>query len=561
VTLPEAAVAQPIPLPPDFLVYFEPGEDQLLWHRDRGHHPQQVATFEGEFVASAVGHGVTHAMHLYGAPIDRMAVRVLHGYTYEAMVPAAGTPEELAARGRVAEARVAEVIGRLGEQWEQGWLPEIREHLRAMEASDPRAVSEAGLLAMLDDYEARLRRLWEIHFEIVVPAYVAVSEFDELYRDLFDAEGFDAYRLLHGFPTKTFEVGRDLWRLSRLALESPEVTLVLDTEAAVDVPSRLEQLPAGRTFLTELSRHLAEYGHRTSNWGLSTPSFIEDPRPVLKVLKDYVGQPHGADPGRELERLVAEREAAVADARERLQGYPAPVVDQFEAMLEAAQVGLRLTEDHGFYIDAYAVSLACELLSEVGERFAAAAVIAHPDDVLMLRGEEVRDALADLTRSELHGRVAERRKHLARYATVDAPAMLGTLPAGPPPESPFTRLAAKFSGVPAGEAEPGVVRGASGSAGTATGVARVVRSLAEAGRLSAGEILVAETTAPPWTPLFGVAAAVVTETGGILSHSAVVAREYGIPAVVGAFGATTAIKDGDVIEVDGDAGTVRVVAP
>jgi phosphoenolpyruvate synthase/pyruvate phosphate dikinase len=105
------------------------------------------------------------------------------------------------------------------------------------------------------------------------------------------------------------------------------------------------------------------------------------------------------------------------------------------------------------------------------------------------------------------------------------------------------------------------VRGASGSAGTATGVARVVHSLAEAGRLSAGEILVAETTAPPWTPLFGVAAAVVTETGGILSHSAVVAREYGIPAVVGASGATTAIKDGDVIEVDGDAGTVRVVEP
>ena len=562
-TVPEAAVAQPIPLPSDFLVYFEPGEDQLLWQRDRGHFPHQVTTFEGEFIANAVGHGLTHAMRHYDAPIDRMAVRILHGYAYEAMVPAAGTPEELAARGRSAEARVTEVIGRLAEQWAQGWLPEIEEHLRAMEASDPRAVSEAGLLAMLDDYDAQLRRLWEIHFEIVLPAYVAVSEFDELYRDLFQGEGFDAYRLLHGFPTKTFEVGRDLWRLSRLALESPDVTMVLATEAAVDIPNRLEQSPAGRRFLTELSRHLAEYGHRTSNWGLSTPSFIEDPRPVLKVLKDYVGQPDGADPGRELERLVAEREAAVAQARERLQGYPAPVVAQFEAMLEAAQVGLRLTEDHGFYIDAYAVSLARELLSEIGQRFAAAAVVAHPDDVLMLRGEEVRDALADLTRSELHGHVAERREHLARYATVEAPAMLGTLPAGPPPETPFTRLAAKFSRAPAAEAapEPGVVRGASGSAGTATGVARVVRSLAEAGRLQAGEILVAEMTAPPWTPLFGVAAAVVTETGGILSHSAVVAREYGIPAVVGATGATTTIKDGDVVEVDGDAGTVRIVRP
>jgi rifampicin phosphotransferase len=560
VTVPEAAAAaQPIPLPPHFLVYFEPGEDQLLWERDRTHFPAQVSTLEGEFIAAAIARGLTHAMRRYEAPVDRMAIRVMHGYMYQAMVPVTGTPEEMEARGRRAEARLLDVIGRLGEQWDGGWLPEIREHLRAMEATDPRAASEAELVAMLDDYDARLGRLWEIHFEIVLPAYIAVSEFDDLYRDLFDAEGFDAYRLLHGFPTKTFEVGCDLWRLSRLALESAEVTMVLETEAAVDIPGRLEQFAAGRAFLTELSRHLAEYGHRTTNWGLSTPSFIEDPRPVLKVLKDYVGQPPSADPARELERLIAEREAAVADARERLQGYPAAVVGQFEGMLEAAQIGLRLTEDHGFYIDAYGVSLARELLSEIGQRLTAAAVIGHPEDVLMLSGHEMRDALADLTRSEMHGRVAERRTHLARYADVDPPAMLGTLPPGPPPESPFTRLTTKFSGAPATADEPGVVRGASGSAGTATGVARVVRSLADAARLRPGEVLVAETTAPPWTPLFAVAAAVVTDTGGILSHSAVVAREYGIPAVVGAARATTAIADGDVVEVDGDAGIVRIV--
>jgi rifampicin phosphotransferase len=563
VTVPDAATAaaQPIPLPYDFQVYFEPGEDQLLWERDRTHFPAQVTTLEGEFVATAIARGMSHAMRHYDAPIERLAVRVLHGYMYQAMVPAAGTPAEMEARGKRAEARLMDVISRLGRQWDEVWLPEIREHLRAMEATDPRAATEAELLAMVDDYDARLGRLWEIHFEIVLPAYIVVSEFDELYRDLFDGAGFDAYRLLHGFPTKTFEVGRDLWRLSRLALESTEVTMVLETEAAVDIPARLEQFAAGRAFLTELSRHLAEYGHRTTNWGLSTPSFIEDPRPALKVLKDYVGQPESADPGRELERLVAEREAAVAGARERLQGYPAAVVGQFEAMLEAAQVGLRLTEDHGFYIDAYAVSLARELLSEIGQRLAAAAVIGHPEDVLMLTGLEIRDALGDITRSDMHRRVAERRSHLARYADVDAPAMLGTRPAGPPPDSPFTRLTTKFSGAPAAAEESGVVRGASGSAGTATGVARVVRSLADAARLKPGEVLVAETTAPPWTPLFAVAAAVVTDTGGILSHSAVVAREYGIPAVVGAGHATTRIDDGDVVEVDGDAGTVRIVQP
>ena len=90
------------------------------------------------------------------------------------------------------------------------------------------------------------------------------------------------------------------------------------------------------------------------------------------------------------------------------------------------------------------------------------------------------------------------------------------------------------------------------------GPARVVRSLAEATKLRRGDVLVAETTAPPWTPLFATAAAIVTDTGGILSHCAVVAREYRIPAVVGTGRATATIRDGQILEVDGDAGLVRI---
>ena len=115
----------------------------------------------------------------------------------------------------------------------------------------------------------------------------------------------------------------------------------------------------------------------------------------------------------------------------------------------------------------------------------------------------------------------------------------------------------KFFGAPPPPAEPEVIRGAAGSPGSARGPARVVRTLAEAAKLRPGDVLVAETTAPPWTPLFATAAAIVTDTGGILSHCAVVAREYRIPAVVGTGCATATIKDGQTIEVDGTAGTVR----
>jgi pyruvate,water dikinase len=116
-----------------------------------------------------------------------------------------------------------------------------------------------------------------------------------------------------------------------------------------------------------------------------------------------------------------------------------------------------------------------------------------------------------------------------------------------------------FGGPPPASDAPDVVKGHAGSPGKARGSARVIRSLEEAGKLKEGDILVAETTAPPWTPLFATAGGIVTDTGGILCHSAVVAREYRIPAVVGTAVATAIIRDGQLIEVDGDAGTVRVL--
>lgn len=104
-----------------------------------------------------------------------------------------------------------------------------------------------------------------------------------------------------------------------------------------------------------------------------------------------------------------------------------------------------------------------------------------------------------------------------------------------------------------------MIKGHAGSPGTITGTARIIIKLSEAGRLSKGEILVTATTSPPWTPLFATAGAIVTDTGGPLSHCAVVAREYGLPAVVGTGMAPAVIQDGQQIEVNGDTGEVRVL--
>ena len=120
-------------------------------------------------------------------------------------------------------------------------------------------------------------------------------------------------------------------------------------------------------------------------------------------------------------------------------------------------------------------------------------------------------------------------------------------------------MAGKFFGAPPAEsADPRIINGNGASGGSATGMARVILTLDDAERLSPGEILVCQATMPPWTPLFGIASAVVTDHGGVLSHTAIVAREYQIPAVVGTKVGTKLIKDGQTITVDGDAGTVKL---
>ncbi len=417
------------------------------------------------------------------------------------------------------------------------------------------------LVAHLDETVAKFRRLWEIHFTIAFPMLLSMSTFEEFYRDLSGSDGaFDAYRLLQGLDNKTVETGRELWRLSRRALEMPEVRKVLEEKAAADVVRGLAGSAEGQKFLTELDAYLEEYGQRGDMWGVSYPTWAEDPTPVINMLKDYITQ-SGSGPDEELASLAAERERLLAETRERLGGYPQAVRDEFEFLLKAAREGVVLSEDHGFWIDFSSTARVRGVVMEFGRRFAEAGVIERPDNIFHLNLDEVRETAEQLPNLDRRDLVAQRKDELERFGRIQPPPALGTLPPGPPPDNPFNRMILKFfGGPPQPSDEPGVLRGNPGSPGMVQGRARVVRSFSETDALQEGEVLVAETTAPAWTPLFATAAAVVTDTGGILSHCAVVAREYRIPAVVGTGAATATIRSGETIEVDGDAGTVRVLS-
>jgi pyruvate,water dikinase len=179
------------------------------------------------------------------------------------------------------------------------------------------------------------------------------------------------------------------------------------------------------------------------------------------------------------------------------------------------------------------------------------------EDAFLLTYDELQEALRT-AKGELFDLVEERRREEERNRATKPPAAVG---APPPEQVAENQMMLKFfGGLPEESNDPRVFKGNAASAGKVTGTARVVMSLEESEKLNNGEILVCPATMPPWTPLFGIASAVVTDHGGVLSHTAIVAREYGIPAVVGTKVGTSLVRDGQTISVDGDAGTVTLEA-
>jgi pyruvate,water dikinase len=545
----------------------DPGDAALTWSHERMHYPAPVSPMEFALIGGAFEAAFAAMADDYELPLIAR-VRRIHTYYYQTISPAPLPPEVFAERYQRALQNLSAVAARLGDVWRTQHLPEVQQHLRAWADFDLAGATDAALAAHWDDSVVWLRRVWALHIWVSPPMLFAMSQFADLVQTLYpDADPFRAYRLLQGLDNQTLRTSRALWQLSRRALAAPRTRATLLESAMHEIPAALSAFAEGRTFLGELDAYLQEYGRRGDRWDLAEPSWIEDPTPALKMLRDYVLQPE-RDLEMEMAPVAAEREQLVAEARAALQAQPQPVAEQFDVWLNAAQAGVVIMEDHAFYID-YCVRYELRrVLLELGRRLVAAGALEQPDDVFYLTVDELgtfiarslgastpKEGAQDSTRQL----IAARRAEMDHFGQISPPPILGAPPVQG--DDPISRTVTRFwGGTPPPSTAP-ILRGHPGSSGVARGPARVLRSLAEVGKLRPGDILVTETTAPPWTPLFVSVAAVVTDTGGILSHCATVAREFRIPAVVGTGQATALIRDGQLLEVDGGAGIVRILEP
>ncbi|MCA9878101.1 MAG: hypothetical protein KC442_09970 [Thermomicrobiales bacterium] len=535
---------------------FDNGEPFLF---DPMHSPLPITPLTADLIGTASGVGMAAAareMHLPLSGYDTRERNYFHFTRFTPLLPA--SEDDARQMAERTEASGKRELGRMMERWHGEYLPRLRELEARLADLLPSGASDADILAAMDEAQAIASEAWTIHFRIAMPMLLSMQIFDEFYADLFGGTEADGHALLVGAVSESVKAGFGISDLAALAREHGLAQEIIATPPDAIVRA-LAGTEAGRTFLAALRDYLAEYGLRQDLFDLATPTWQENPSFALAVIRAYAIS--GRDARVEHAAMAASAETALATAREQLAMYPEAVRGQFEALLQFARQGAFLQEEHNFYIDQRNTALVRLVALRAGALVAERGWLEAPDDIFLLGREELREILGGVSArsgAEVQALVARRRHEMAQAAELTPPPFIGRPPAGPPPASnPMERGMLRFFGGPPQVSEtPGQLKGTPGSRGVVTGVARVARSLEEAQGLEPGEVLVAITTMPPWTPLFGIASAVVTETGGPLSHCAIVAREYGIPAVVGAAGATRAIKTGQEVTVDGGVGLV-----
>jgi len=445
--------------------------------------------------------------------------------------------------------------------WREVALPRYGEAVARWRSRPPRDLAAAELMDGAVDLTAAMADyLTALQVDTLGTAAGTEGLFTAVYNKLVRREGDPpAPTLLLGgdsMPIRSEKALHDLalWccehaDLAAYLLEAPSSRLAThwsDAEAPPGVGG-----DDWREWQRRFGEHLAQFGHSLYDLDFAKPLPADEPLPLLEALKLFI-RGEGANPHERQQRLFERREAAVQAALGRLKGLKLRL---FRWTLRWAQTFALVREDSIFDIGLGYPALR-QMLHELGRRFVEAGAVAQADDIYWLERVEVEAGAAALDRGEaperLTGRIRDRKAVWRAEEQATPPQQL------PPKVRVMGIKADAFLPVSAEEQTGAVLKGVAASPGQVRGAARVLHGPEDFFHMQPGDILVAEMTTPAWTPLFAMAAGIVTDVGGPLSHGSIVAREYGIPAVLGTGVATQRIRSGQVIAVDGSAGTVTL---
>jgi pyruvate, water dikinase len=435
----------------------------------------------------------------------------------------------------------------------------------------------SAFLDVIANYNQALRlceQMWQNHFEFLLLGYGAYLTFSDYCKaHLPDIPEQHIAQMIAGIDVLLFRPDAELRRLAKLAVETGVADAFADGRSPAEVDAALEGSDAGRHWLEELEKVKDPWFNMATGDGLYHyyRSWLDDPTiPYASIGAHIHAIQEGQDVERPTEALEAERDRLAAE-------YGALLDDEarggFEELLGLSRTVFPYVEEHKFYCDYWFLTRFYNKIREFGALLARNGYLADGEDIFMLSRHEAMMALEELCLMWATGGpplgpdhwppiVARRRELLSKLEDWTPPPALGAMP-----EAVNDPMAVMLWGVtPQRLAEwaesgetPTRLTGAAASAGEVEGPARVLNDPELIGTIREGEILVCTITSPAWAPVFPKVKATVTDIGGIMSHAAIVSREYGKPAVVGTGRATAVIKTGQMLRVDGSTGVVTIL--
>lgn len=428
--------------------------------------------------------------------------------------------------------------------WEKRQLPAYLAAVEAWQQRDPSQATDAELLRGMKSLTMAEANYWQALRSVIGTAKITDGAFQRFLEENAPDEGFISGTFLSGFSSRTLDAEFAMRAIAEdIRADSSLYELALLTPA-LRLFDAIKEHPCGAPVGAAIERYLHDYGRQVFNLDFVEPSLAEAPLPFAKRLQALV-----RDAGHDL--TVRQRNVAKMRRSKFLQAmkfFKGARRFEFLRLYWTSRVNYPSREEALFYMGrAWSVFRPWAL--ELGRRLVDMGTLARPDDVFYVAGADLRVAIDDGAGPDLKDRAAgERDLRTLRFRMAPPSA----IPPLQKDDSPYASLRNN-------EGEQRVLRGFAVSPGTVTGVASVIMTPDEFDQMKPNSILVCPLTTPAWTQLFPHAIGLVTDIGSILAHGSIVAREYGIPAVLGVGDATQRIKSGQTITIDGDRGVATLL--
>jgi phosphohistidine swiveling domain-containing protein len=447
-----------------------------------------------------------------------------------------------------------------------GFIKEILGRYEGLKAVDMEKAPNYELLQNFEDTIATCRRMWEIHMYMMYGVYTAYILFENICRDVAKIDDTSPlfHKLVSGFDNKVFQVDRKLWEFSKRARRDGLEEVFLNHEAPA-IRSKLETTDEGKVFMKDFMAFMNEDGWRMQRMSeINLPTWVEDPTPALVNVKQFVEKGGDFNLDQERRKITDERMAA---EKEVISKVPQEQRGWFQQLMKLAQKSGIFSEEHDHYLDLYTHAMMRRSALGLGRRFVKAGALDDAEDIFFLIPDEVRRAGINPDQFNMRYIVNRRKAEWQEWQkTPNPPALLkegfgmdqamGVLVQSMDPIALKVVVGSMPQVRPELKAD---LYGICGSPGVAEGTARVILTEDELHLVKQGDILVAATTSPSWTPVFSMIKGVIVDRGASLSHAAIVGREYGIPVVMNVFEGTTKIKTGQRIKVDANLGVVFIL--